>query len=454
MIDALETAERAVAAAGDADGAEAVVTAERSGFARFAGSEVHQPTLVEDATVALRVVLDGKLGVAATNDLADEGLRRLAARAAETAANAPRDESFPGLAEPVQIPTVAGHDADTTALEPGDQAKFAAEAIGASTLPVYGYFTSGVTRVAVASSRGVRAEQTLTDATALVLAAGDDVSGYATRTSWRALDVDPAAVAREADEKAARTRGARELEPARYPAVLEPYAVAELLLYFAYDSLGALGVLEERSAFCGHFGEAVYDPKVSLADDALDESGLPKAFDFEGVPKRRVELVERGVVRGVVWDRERAARARDGRETTGHAPAPLEREHGPLPHALSVAAGEAASPEELAELVGEGIYVTRLHYLGVVDPREGVITGMTRDGTFRIRGGRIAEPLVNLRFTVSVPELLAEVPGLTREPACVNVSDFYGARYPLAILTPALATARFNVTGIGSRPGI
>ena len=80
MIDAVETAERAVAAA-QADEAEAVVLAERSGFARFAGSEVHQPTLVEDASVMLRVALDGKVGVAATNDLADEGLRRLARRA-------------------------------------------------------------------------------------------------------------------------------------------------------------------------------------------------------------------------------------------------------------------------------------------------------------------------------------------------------------------------------------
>ena len=79
---------------------------------------------------------------------------------------------------------------------------------------------------------------------------------------------------------------------------------------------------------------------------------------------------------------------------------------------------------------------------------------MTRDGTFRIRSGRVAEPLVNLRFTVSVPELLREVPGLTREPVVVNVSDYYGARYPLGVLTPALATASFNVTGTGSAPGI
>jgi PmbA protein len=121
---------------------------------------------------------------------------------------------------------------------------------------------------------------------------------------------------------------------------------------------------------------------------------------------------------------------------------------------LSVAPGEAESAEELAELVGDGIYITRLHYLGIVNPREGVITGMTRDGTFRIRGGRIAEPLVNLRFTVAVPDLLAEVPGLTRARMLVNQNQFYDERYPQGVLCPALATASFNVTGSGSGPGL
>jgi hypothetical protein len=79
---------------------------------------------------------------------------------------------------------------------------------------------------------------------------------------------------------------------------------------------------------------------------------------------------------------------------------------------------------------------------------------MTKDGTFRIRDGRIAEPLVNLRFTVSVPELLADVPGLTRTQKLVNQSDFYDERYPQAALVPAIATARFNVTGTGAGPGL
>ena len=122
-------------------------------------------------------------------------------------------------------------------------------------------------------------------------------------------------------------------------------------------------------------------------------------------------MIEDGVIRGVVWDRVTAARARDGQVSTGHAPPDAWRFFGPLPTAYSMAAGEASSSEELAELVGDGIYVTRLHYLGIVDPRGGVLTGMTRDGTFRIRDGKIAEPLVNLRFTVAMSDVLGDVPG-------------------------------------------
>jgi predicted Zn-dependent protease len=294
----------------------------------------------------------------------------------------------------------------------------------------------------------------MTDATALVVAAADGCSGYAERTAWRADELDPAGVTREASEKAARTKGAGTLDPGGYRAVLEPYAFADLLDYFSHDSLGALGLLEKRSYLSGRLGERVADEKITIRDDPVDPKGLPKAFDFEGTPKQPVVLVENGVARSVVWDRTTAARARNGATTTGHAGPVESRDWGPLPYSLSVAPGEAESVHELAELVGDGIYVTRLHYLGVIDPREGVVTGMTRDGTFRIRDGKIAEPLVNLRFTVSVPDMLQEVYGLTRDAALVNSQNFYGERYPYGVLAPALAAARFTITGVGSTPGI
>jgi PmbA protein len=452
-MKALDVARAALAAADRQ--AEAVAHVEHSGLARFAGSEVHQPTLIENIVVTLRVVSDSCSGVATTNRVDGEGLGELAGRAAEAAESAPPDETFPGLAPPAETPQVEGHDEETAGLAPDDQARLAAAAIDAAgDMPVYGFFTSAVSELAVASSTGLSVEQRMTDATALVVAADEGRSGYAEQTAWRAREVDPAAVGRQAAEKAERTSGSSELEPGAYGAILEPYALADLIEYFAHDSFGALGLLEERSYLSGRLGERIFDQKISIADDSLDERGLPKSFDFEGTPKQRVQLIENGVARGVVWDRTTAALARNGAESTGHAPPIESRDWGPLPYALSIAPGEAESVEELAELVGDGIYITRLHYLGVVHPREGVITGMTRDGTFRIRGGKIAEPLVNLRFTVAVPELLREVYGLTSSVALVNSQNFYGERYPYGALAPALASARFTITGVGSKPGI
>jgi PmbA protein len=430
------------------------VHAERSGYARFAASEVHQPTLIADESVTIRVVRDGRVGCAATNRTDDEGLREAARRAAEAADSAPPDKGFAGLPPPAEAPEVEGYDEETAALTPEEQARAAARAIeAASGMGLYGYFTSGVTEIAVASSTGHAASQELTDASVLAIAAGDDASGYAEASAWRAADLDPAAVARESVEKAARTRGAREIEPATHAAVLEPYAFSELLWYFAFSSLSALACLEGRSYLSGRLGERLFDESFTLVDDALDPRGLPKSFDLEGVPKQRVTLVEKGVAKDVVWDRRTAKRSEDARESTGHALSAPAQNWGPLPLNLSVPGGEATR-DELVESVDEGIYVTRLHYLGVVDPREGIITGMTRDGTFRIEGGRVTEPLVNLRFTTSFPKLVADLRALSSDVVLVNRSDFYDERYPFGTLVPAVATGSFTIVGTGSGPGL
>ncbi len=452
MSRALDLAEQALGAA-EGDEAEVLVHAERSGVARYAGSVVHQPTLVDDAMIRMRVVRDGKVGWASTNRA--DGLDELARRAREAADQARPDPDFPGLAQPAEYESVDGYDPETAELSPEDQARLAAEAIAAAgDFGLYGYFTSALTQIALASSTGLTAEQELTDAAVLSLAATDDASGWAEHTSWRVSDLEPAAITEEATSKAARTRDAQEIEPGTYPAVLEPYAVAELLRWFSYDSLGAQGFIEERSYFCDRIGEKLFDEQVTLMDNGLDPVSFPKSFDFEGTPRQPVTMIENGVARGVVWDRMTAARAGEGHESTGHAPPEDWRYYGPLPTGFDLAAGDADSVDELAERIGDGIYVTRLHYLGIIDSRGAVLTGMTRDGTFRIRGGKVAEPLVNLRFTVPMGDVLGEVPGLTSERMLVNLNELYGARYPFGALVPALATTKFQITGTGSGPGL
>ena len=201
MTRALEFA-RAALAATDGE-AEAIAQAETSGLARFASSEVHQPTLIDNVVVTLRVVRDARIGIASTNRVDEDGLQELARRAADAAESAPVDPDFAGLAEPVDLPRVEGYDRATGELGPEDQARSAAEAIAAADVPVYGFFTSALSELAIVSSTGLEAHQQMTDATTLVVAADNGCSGYAEATSWRADAIDPAAVAREASAKAA-----------------------------------------------------------------------------------------------------------------------------------------------------------------------------------------------------------------------------------------------------------
>jgi PmbA protein len=450
---ALELVDRALRVT-EADEADAVAHLEQSGFARFAASEVHQPTLIRDDTLTLRVIRGGKVGCAVTNRTDDEGLRDAARRAADAADSARPDPDYAGLQPPVEVPRVAGFDEETATLTPEEQAAAASAAIEAAAgYGLYGYFTSAVTEIAVSSTTGHSVSQTTTDASVLAIAASEDESGYAEATSWKANELDPAGVAREAVEKAARTKNAVELDAGTHAAVLEPYAFSELLWYFGFSSLGALSCLEGRSYLSGRLGDRLFHESFTLLDDGLDPRGLPKSFDLEGVPKQRVTLIENGVAKDVVWDRRTAKRAGDGRTSTGHALSAPAQGFGPLPLNLSVQGGDATRGE-LIERVGEGIYVTRLHYLGVVDPREGIITGMTRDGTFRIEGGKVTKPLVNLRFTTSFPKLVESLLGLGNDVELVNRNDFYDERYPFGTLVPTVATGAFTIVGTGSGPGL
>ncbi len=67
---------------------------------------------------------------------------------------------------------------------------------------------------------------------------------------------------------------------------------------------------------------------------------------------------------------------------------------------MVMAAGDASMDELLGGL-DRGLLVTRFHYTNPVHSKRVVITGMTRDGTFLVEGGRIVGPVRNLRFTMS-----------------------------------------------------
>ena len=106
---------------------------------------------------------------------------------------------------------------------------------------------------------------------------------------------------------------------------------------------------------------------------------------------------------GVVHDRTSALAA--GTTSTGHglaAPNPW----GPMPTHLVLSPG-TASVDELIAGIDRGLVISRFWYTRTVNPKQTLITGMTRDGTFRIEGGGRAGPVANLRYNQSILEALA-----------------------------------------------
>ncbi len=94
-----------------------------------------------------------------------------------------------------------------------------------------------------------------------------------------------------------------------------------------------------------------------------------------------------------------------------------------------------------------GIWVTRFHYINPVHPKKAILTGMTKDGTFLIEDGRLARPLLNFRFTQSVPEAFSDVRAASRETKLLP-GEFFGASR-----CPALHLGSFNFTGVTASEG-
>src|SRR5207237_4206454 len=170
--------------------------------------------------------------------------------------------------------------------------------------------------------RGVAAypPATMADLRALVQSDTSVGSGYAEDLSMRVDGLHPEAIAARAAEKCALDRDRIQLAPGDYEAVFEELAVAEVLRFMSLTGLTGETLRDGRSFMKERIGEQVTGPRFSLWDDALDPRTLAIPFDVEGTPKQRVTLVEGGVAKGVVHDRQ-SARWFDTR-STGHAADP------------------------------------------------------------------------------------------------------------------------------------
>jgi PmbA protein len=428
--------------------ADARLAASRFATMRFANGVIHQPHSESGWSVSLRVLRDGRLATATSTDLSRTGLRALVEDAVSLAAAAPREARFPGFPRDGASAPRAPYSAAVGRLTPERQARLAEEALDgarsrAPDARVSGVVTTSDEWLAVANTRGLRRStvRSLCHASVLVERPQADppVSGWSEGAEWDVRRFRPGDIGKEAAERMPDAPPAA-IEPGTYRVLLGGSAVAELLLFLGLLAFGGHPEQEGWSCLRHRRGKRIAPESFGLWDDGRSSASLPQAIDFEGAPKRRTPLVDGGVAGEAVTDLVTAGRLGHKR-SSGHALPPEApwSEWGPSPTHQIVDAGDR-SDEELVRETRRGVLVTRFWYVRIVHPGRAVLTGMTRDGTYRIERGELAGPVRNLRFTESALRCLAGIEAIGRERRRYSDGGLF------CVTAPALLTRAFRFT--------
>jgi predicted Zn-dependent protease len=443
-----------------ADEVEVLFSGGRFALTRFANNAIHQNVAEENEIVSVRSVFDGKTARATTNKFDDESLRAVV-RASESLAKVQQrdpdllrmpDAKEAGAAdENIQGGHPSRYFEGTAAITPEERAEGGKKIVGLADqhkLTTAGVFSSGDLSEGIFNSRGLSRWHRQTSAEISITMLAADSSGWQKANSPDVARLDPLALAETAARKAIESGRPREVAAGKYTVILEPAAVLDMV-GFMFSDYSGMAVLDQRSFLTGRVGTKLFGENVTIWDDVAHplQSGSP--FDGEGMRRQKVELVENGVVKRIVYARATAERMKRSEykdkvgpiAATGHGFA-LPNEMGEMP--VNIVFAPPREPQSVAEMVASterGILVTRLWYIREVDPYEKIVTGMTRDGTFYVENGRVQCGVRNFRFNESLISMLSNVEAMSVPVRASGEESF-------DMVVPAMKVREFNFTEV------
>jgi predicted Zn-dependent protease len=439
-----------------ADEVEVLFSGSRFALTRFANNVIHQNVEEENCVASIRTNFNGRTARATANQFDEASLQR-AVQASESLARMQEKDPdllpMPGAAEagPEEPSVPTRFFPGTEAISPGERAAVVGEIVAIAErhkLTTAGIFSTSSSIESIFNSRGLARwhRQTLAEISITML--GEDSSGWQKLNSTDAHNLNAAWLAETAARKAVESARPREIAPAKYTVVLEASAVLDIVGFMFADFSGT-AILDQRSFLNDRIGAKLFGENIDIRDDAAHPLQAGAPFDGEGMRRRRVHLVENGVVKQVVYARGTAAKMKHSEyaakaglvQPTGHG-FPLPNEMGEMPVNIVVSGpGDPQSVERMVASTERGLLVTRLWYIREVDPYEKIMTGMTRDGTFLIENGKIAGGVRNFRFNQDLISMLANVEAMG-EPVRASGEESFD------MVVPAMKVRDFNFTEV------
>lgn len=412
-----------------------------NGLTRFADSEIHQNIYQEDLEVTIELRKGKKRTEVTTNELSEEDLKSAIREAQTELKQSPeREKELPLIDFPEEISSSEFDEELIDKLSVFGRAELIKNGVEEIPEDFSGAGSLALERgyLALGNTEGIRryARQDSGKFNTVISSKEGEGSGYAELESESLEDFEVEKAFSRAVEKAEDSINPQSLSPGGYTVILEPLAVAEILGYLSYIGFSGRSVQQGRSFLTGKLGEKVWGDNISIYDDCQHEKTITLPFDMEGAERQYLTIIENGVARELAYDLESAME--EGVETTGHALGSSRA--GGIPLHLVMAGGDSEA-EEMISSTEKGLLITRFHYTNVVNPRQALLTGLTRDGTFLIEGGEISCPVKDLRFTQNMMEALNSVISLSSER--FKVPGLVGNNY-----VPYMKISDFQFTGV------
>jgi len=441
-----------------ADEVECLFYGGRSALTRFANNTIHQNMAEENYGVSVRTVFGGRTARATTNKFDNQSLSKVV-KASEDLARVQAPDAdllpVPSTGEDARAPKIISvpsrHFSETAALTPAQRSESVGKIVSVAQkhkLTTAGIFSSSETVEGIFNSRGLNDWHAQTSAEISITMLAFDSSGWQKANSPNAANLSAERLAEIAASKAAESAAPREIAPGKYTVILEPAAVLDTV-GFAFFDFGGLPILDQRSFLSNRIGTRLFGENISIWDDAAHplQSGSP--FDGEGMRRGKIQLVENGVVKRLVYARASAEKMKKSEhadkvgpiEATGHGfPIPNEMGEAPM-NIVFEGPRDPRTVEQMIASTGRGILVTRLWYIREVDPYEKILTGMTRDGTFLVENGKVVCGVRNFRFNQSLIDMLSNVEQMSTPVRTSGEESF-------DMVVPAMKVREFNFTEV------
>lgn len=420
----------------DADETEIRLRSTDKALTRFAQNYIHQNVDNHDLNLSIRTVIGKKTASASTNSISDKAIKNTLTSAIKATKLQNDNEKLlplPGAQTYKQVKKFAHATEEFTPSQRANEVSKAVNICKKNELEAAGIFSTNTSEISLGNSAGLFAHNKSTQAEFSITAMDGSASGWNKVVKRDVGEIDVGASTRIAVDKAKKSKFPITLEPNNYTVILEPAAVAEFILFLLFKGFNGMDFMEGTSFLTKYLDKKAFSSNFSIVDDPYDKEINIQPFDYEGMPVQKVKLVTDGIAKNFVTNRWIAKKL--GVKNNAHAiPLPAQ---GAYPFAMCVNPGKS-SVKQMIKNSEEAILVTHFHYSNIIDPKALVITGMTRDGLYLVKDGKITESLKNMRFTDSVLNVFSNIQAISKKREFA--SGFFGGGF----LVPAMKISDFH----------